>query len=848
MHLSRADALNMSHAHYCQYLTSKCAFPTTTPMKREARMPHVTEEQKIVVGVRARVTVPPQIKKLPSSVKLVVKESGAFFFPYRRKIATISLPQSKCWTMMPRNVLQCTTAVQNVCIDVPWLKKKIDKKKYRLKVYCKRSSKVQYKTTFDLQHLLQTEKNHGNNIVLFDLEYPNLNSLKSQTGSYIEPPQLLPQSDSCKTIVLKNDNRICKNNNYGDGAKDIIKITENNIMVFLNWMKEVLRLVEICVKSRDLYVAKSTKIIQDSMVNLFTHQENKLDYIPKSRKMICCFSVSSQNQEFKFDFKPHCHTFLDLVKDEPVMKSYNITQVDLLQNHNLPNNAESITQFYQEDNVPANPNPQNSKEKETPENSTEELIKVTPEVESDQISDKNSIQDCGRQDNVNKTKDESKSQHQNALTKTKESASEERKSQQNNKNKIQTKQKLKKKSITIEEDDESDEDPDIENDDDYDLMLHPRGTIFTFQSNAVNPPATLIMGSDKHENDHLISQATDQVVFFHVNDLPSAHVYLQLENGNLCDVPRVLLQDAAQLCKANSTQGNKLANVVVIYTLGSNLCKDRHMKAGEVGFHNSKQVHKILVPKRDEKIINRLNSTKRKVVSAKAEREREKKIQERRKQRTMMKLEQRRKQQRQQEKEKEPTIDLDEAEWGTRCHQPPPDMSIAGKPNKRRKNKKKKQLDSDSDSDSELQQCEDPKDNGSIITCSFPVGEDQRKVLQNCRAVVEKRYNVRVNPPRKNDCTDGGQIGTVTGQAADVADALAELKKVFHQDAHPPPLNNNNKGKKKGNQNNKNKEKKDNNAHQHQNNNKGKKGGSQENNNKNKGQKDNKQNKKENKH
>ena len=149
--------------------------------------------------------------------------------------------------------------------------------------------------------------------------------------------------------------------------------------------------------------------------------------------------------------------------------------------------------------------------------------------------------------------------------------------------------------------------------------MRPRGAILTFSSDVVDPPATLLMGTDRYENDHLISQATERVVFFHVDELPSAHVYLQLETDQgLRDVPRALLQDAAQLCKANSSQGNKLANVVVIYTLGSNLRKDRHMQAGGVGFFSMKDVHKILVPKRDDKIMNRLNLTRNKVVSARA--------------------------------------------------------------------------------------------------------------------------------------------------------------------------------------------------------------------------------------
>ncbi|XP_063854705.1 uncharacterized protein LOC135096869 [Scylla paramamosain] len=63
----------------------------------------------------------------------------------------------------------------------------------------------------------------------------------------------------------------------------------------------------------------------------------------------------------------------------------------------------------------------------------------------------------------------------------------------------------------------------------HELLPWPQGTARTFHSAAVDPPASLVMGTNKHETDHLLTQATDRVVFFHMDDLPSAHVYLQLE-------------------------------------------------------------------------------------------------------------------------------------------------------------------------------------------------------------------------------------------------------------------------------------------------------------------------------
>jgi coiled-coil domain-containing protein 25 len=109
---------------------------------------------------------------------------------------------------------------------------------------------------------------------------------------------------------------------------------------------------------------------------------------------------------------------------------------------------------------------------------------------------------------------------------------------------------------------------------------------------------------------------------FHVDNLSSAHVYLRLREGMKWDaIPVEILTDCAQLTKANSiegfkplgtdlTTGNKKDNVTVIYTPWSNLGKQASMATGQIGFHRQKQVKKILVEKRVNEIINRLNKTK----------------------------------------------------------------------------------------------------------------------------------------------------------------------------------------------------------------------------------------------
>lgn len=101
-------------------------------------------------------------------------------------------------------------------------------------------------------------------------------------------------------------------------------------------------------------------------------------------------------------------------------------------------------------------------------------------------------------------------------------------------------------------------------------------------------------------------------VWFHVDKLSSAHVYLRLNPGQtLDDVPTPVIEDACQLVKANSIQGNKTNNIDVVYTMWDNLKKTPGMEVGQVAFHRDKDVRKFHVEKRINEIVNRLNKTKR---------------------------------------------------------------------------------------------------------------------------------------------------------------------------------------------------------------------------------------------
>ncbi|KAF7312526.1 NFACT-R-1 domain-containing protein [Mycena indigotica] len=141
-------------------------------------------------------------------------------------------------------------------------------------------------------------------------------------------------------------------------------------------------------------------------------------------------------------------------------------------------------------------------------------------------------------------------------------------------------------------------------------------------------PITIYMGKDKVENEDLIKYALTTDIWFHVDKLSSAHVYLRLpEDGSMSweAIPMPLLTDCAQLVKANSIEGNKKDNLTIIYTPADNLKKTGDMAVGQVSFHNDKRVKRgmftlaqtailptrtVHVATRENPIVNRLNKTK----------------------------------------------------------------------------------------------------------------------------------------------------------------------------------------------------------------------------------------------
>ncbi|KAH6964411.1 hypothetical protein DER45DRAFT_535607 [Fusarium avenaceum] len=135
--------------------------------------------------------------------------------------------------------------------------------------------------------------------------------------------------------------------------------------------------------------------------------------------------------------------------------------------------------------------------------------------------------------------------------------------------------------------------------------------VYYFTSNVVDPAGFIYVGKDKFENEDLIKFGWEEDIWFHADKLSSAHIYLRMQEGQAWDsLPEDLIMDLAQLTKANSIEGNKKDNVTIIYTPWSNLKKDGSMEVGQVGFKDPRKVKRILVPQRENPIVNRLNKTK----------------------------------------------------------------------------------------------------------------------------------------------------------------------------------------------------------------------------------------------
>ena len=126
------------------------------------------------------------------------------------------------------------------------------------------------------------------------------------------------------------------------------------------------------------------------------------------------------------------------------------------------------------------------------------------------------------------------------------------------------------------------------------------------------------MGRDKFENERLIEFAWAEDFWFHVDDLSSAHVYVRFPRPGtshapcgIDDLPADLIEELAQLVKANSIEGCKKSSVSVVYTPVGNLKKTESMAVGQVGFFDrTRAAVRHVVINTNKSIVRALNKTK----------------------------------------------------------------------------------------------------------------------------------------------------------------------------------------------------------------------------------------------
>jgi predicted ribosome quality control (RQC) complex YloA/Tae2 family protein len=140
---------------------------------------------------------------------------------------------------------------------------------------------------------------------------------------------------------------------------------------------------------------------------------------------------------------------------------------------------------------------------------------------------------------------------------------------------------------------------------------------------SIDPNFTIYVGKDKYENEELLKYAFPIDVWFHVEDLSSAHVYLRLPEGLTIDkIPENILEECFQIVKDNSKEGRKKEKVSVCYTLWENLKKTSSMDIGEVGFKKEDDVRVAHGIVKNADLLKRLNKTREeKNVNLEAEKE-----------------------------------------------------------------------------------------------------------------------------------------------------------------------------------------------------------------------------------
>ncbi|KAL3320705.1 Coiled-coil domain-containing protein 25 [Cichlidogyrus casuarinus] len=122
--------------------------------------------------------------------------------------------------------------------------------------------------------------------------------------------------------------------------------------------------------------------------------------------------------------------------------------------------------------------------------------------------------------------------------------------------------------------------------------------VFYYETVFAGKTILLYRGKDKYENEDLIKYGWEEDVWFHVDEVSSAHIYMRLPQGmSIETIPNELIMLCSKLTKENSIEGCKQTKSKIVYTLWSNLKKTGDMAVGQVSFHDRSRVYRVTIEK-----------------------------------------------------------------------------------------------------------------------------------------------------------------------------------------------------------------------------------------------------------